>query len=156
MIFRTSAIYCEEQKADSNAIEQLSKYYLVSVYKPNEGGESGLGIKGSINYRLGEYVDVIFDKSIQMNEGTLKIINNLREGLSQSIKIIIASDTTINKCLIIEANKRAIALYYLKHKEESTFEQLINSKHRITILCLKTPICRIIFPFDFLSLSSEA
>jgi hypothetical protein len=144
----------ESQNADANVIEQLSQYYLVSIHKPNEKGETGLGFRGSINYRLDEYANVILDKSVQINEETRKIINGLRQGLSKSITIVIAIDTTINKGLIVDANKRATALYYFKHKEQATFEKLLNSKYHITVVQMKSPVFRIIYPLDFMNLCS--
>ena len=88
-----------------------------------------------------------------MNDRTQGIIDHLKNGLSHPIIIPIAVDKSINKGIIIDANKRAIALYYLKHKESSTFE-LLNSNHRITIVYMESGVCRIIYPLDFLSLCS--
>ena len=154
-VFRDIGTY-HKQNADSDVIEKLSQYYLVSLYKPSKEGAAGPGIKGSINYRLGEYVDAILKNSIRMNDRTQVIIDHLKKGLSHPINIPIAVDTSINKGIIIDANKRAIALCYLKHKESSTFEKLLNSNYRITIVYMKSGVCRIIYPLDFLSLCSES
>lgn len=153
-VFRDIGTY-HKQNADSDVIEKLSQYYLVSLYKPSKEGAAGPGIKGSINYRLGEYVDAILKNSIRMNNRIQVIIDHLKKGLSHPINIHIAVDTSINKGIIIDANKRAIAQYYLKHKASSTFEKLLNSNYRITIVYMKSGVCRIIYPLDFLSLCSE-
>jgi hypothetical protein len=98
-VFRDIGTY-HKQNADSDVIEKLSQYYLVSLYKPSKEGAAGPGIKGSINYRLGEYVDAILKNSIRMNDRIQVIIDDLKKGLSHPINIHIAVDTSINKGIV--------------------------------------------------------
>jgi hypothetical protein len=141
-----------EQRMNYDTIDQLSQYYLVSFYKPNIHGKVGIGIEGSINYRFDEYVEGLVNGSIQLIENIQQIIYDLRQGLSKAINIIIALDLSINKGIIIDANKRAIALSYLKHKEPKVFADLLKSTFPVNMVLMKSCVCRIIYPFDFLQL----
>jgi hypothetical protein len=144
-----------EQRMNNDDIDQLSQYYLVSFYKPNMYGDAGIGIEGSINYRFDEYLEVLTNGSIQVIEKIQQIIYDLRQGLSKAINIIIALDSSLNKGIIIDANKRAIALSYLKHKEPKVFADLLKSTFPVNMVFMKSSVCRIIYPLDFLQLCRE-
>jgi hypothetical protein len=142
---------CEKKiVADAKDIEQLSEHYLV-WYKPNEAGDSGWNIEGSINYLLNEYMNELTNES--MNTEVKPLIKSFSKGLEKPVEILVAYDTDLNAGLIIDGTKRAIALYYLKHKKTETFSKIIGSNnHQIQILQLNSPSCRVLFPCDFLKL----
>ena len=131
-------------------IEKLSNYYLV-WYKPNHQGISGLHIKDSENYLFNEISEGVL-KGSQTLQYVYPLIESLKE-LTHDIDIIIAYDTFINKGVIIDGTKRALALYYIKHTNKTQLTNLLAStKYSIKIIYLRSNICRVLFPLDFCKL----
>ena len=142
---------CELKRLSSiQDIEELSNYYLVH-YKPNYQGKSGLHIKDSENYLCNEYADLIL-KGLNVMPDVYSLIESLKE-LTYDIDIIIAYDTFINKGLIVDGTKRALALCSIKQTNKEQLTNLLNStKYSINIIYLKSNVCRILFPLDFCKL----
>jgi hypothetical protein len=146
---------CQSLKVRSKYdINRLLKYYLVR-YKPNEKGDMGLNIEGSLNYVFREYAKKILEESSFMQQEVQPLVQSFREnGLTNDIDIIVALDTTLNKGLIVDGTKRSLTLYYMLHKEKQLFNEVLTSAKSINIVYLKSAVCRILFPLDFCKLSS--
>jgi hypothetical protein len=137
---------CElKRMRDVKDADQISECYLV-WYKPNKDGLSGWNVNGSVNYRLGEYLELIQKPEVS------SLIESFRKGLKSDVEILVAFDTTLNLGLIVDGTKRALALHYLKDSDGDTLNRLLTSDHSIDILQLNSAYCKVLFPCDFLKL----
>ncbi len=140
---------CELKRiAKAGDIDVLSQYYLV-WYKPNEHGLGGWNVAGSQNYRLLEYGELTQKYEVS------SLIESLESGLKGEIEILVALDTTLNRGLIVDGTKRALALCHLKNNLLESFGNLLTSEYSIDILQLNSPYCKMLFPCDFLKLCAS-
>jgi hypothetical protein len=89
-VFKGIGICRSERLTTSKHIKRFLDYYLV-WYKPNNEGNRGPNIAGSVNYRFGEYVQSILNGSADnMNQVSL-VIKSLGNGLENNIDIVSSS-----------------------------------------------------------------
>ena len=125
-------------------IENVKPLYLV-WYKPNEMGETGWDKPNSVHYTVGEYSQLIATSQVQQPD-ILNLRDSLSRELSSDVTILTAYDTSLNREVIVDGCKRAVALT-LNCKSEITFS---GGKYAIVLLRLVSKWAHIIYPCDFL------
>ncbi|WXG39829.1 MAG: hypothetical protein WED07_03220 [Candidatus Freyarchaeum deiterrae] len=138
---------------NSNDLNELSKYYM--VWHTQNGVEpTNWWVSGSANWLFSEYVTGYISGSI-INRDINSIFESFKRGLTANVEILVALDETINKGIIVDGTKRAVALCRIKNEDESALDFLFNSVYQINILKFSSKYCKILFPCDFLRLSVE-
>ena len=115
-------------------------------------GEDGWDVIGSLNYQSREYVEGLFKKLSGLPHASeaFQFINSFMKGWIQPINIFTIKDTSLNKAVIVDGTKRALALFYLKRRRPKSLNRLITSGHPIYIFEWKWSHMRCIFPCDFM------
>ena len=122
-------------------------------YKPNARGEKDWNFEGCTNYSVGEYVDLVLKKQIERQDIQDLVKSLSQKGLNKNIVITVASDTILNKKLIIDGCKRTIALNLL---DEDTWKSVTNlgaSSFKIGALELTSKLTHFVYPADFMKLA---
>jgi hypothetical protein len=131
--------------------DKLLNYYLV-WYKPNDSGQNGWQVLGSINYMVKECIDEIIKFNKTPQHGIDKLIDSLSLGANTNIDIMVAHDLILDKAIIIDGTKRALALLFLKYTKPYSLEAIFKSGYSITVTTLRSRYSKAMFPCDFLKL----
>lgn len=137
-----------EDAADMSVI----KSSCLPWYKPNEQGYADWYIAGCKNYTVAEYADSI-QRGETQNEDVKELKGSLEQGLCQDIVLVRVFDTTLNKGVIVDGCKRAVALALIAQQNKDDFSKLMNSDFSITIIELRSRLAHCLYPCDFLLLS---
>ena len=108
---------CHDITLNPEHLELLDQYYLV-WYKDDNKGQNGPQFADSYNYRLSDFRNEFLSGSSNMMKmvNSNNIIDNLKNGLTESITLITIKDTTLNKALLLDGTKRFLALQYIESK----------------------------------------
>lgn len=143
---------CEIIKIDNvTDLDKLLEHYLV-WYKPNAVGQGGWQISGSMNYKAREYTDNLIDSSIMVPLSVKNIVDSISKGITSSIDIMVAEDLIIDKAIIVDGTKRALALFLLRQTDPDKLNGLLRSGNPVTIVTLRSKYSKVMFPCDFLKL----
>jgi hypothetical protein len=144
---------CHDLTINPENLELLDQYYLV-WYKDNSKGENGSQFVGSNNYRVSEFrAELLSGMPNRMRiVNSNSIIDEFKNGLTQSVSLITIRDTTLNKSLLLDGTKRLLALQYIKSKYPEIYHRLDFPKYPIKLCSMMSPVARIIYPIDFYKL----
>jgi hypothetical protein len=142
-----------------NDFERLAQYYL-TWYKPNRNNDRGYNVDGSVNFRLGEYIEAFQDNNDQRAKlpnayKVSEIIERLKHGWNSTIEIILAYDTSTNAGSIVEGISHALALYYLKLDKPELLQELLKINSDVELCQMNSNQCRDIFSYDFAKIDAK-
>jgi len=139
---------CQRLFFDSpDDIQYIGGSYLV-WYKPNQKGEANWNRAGCKNYTVAEYVNCILGGSVSRPDINT-LVSLLKGGLSQDVVLVVAFDTELDKRVIVDGCKRAVALALIARQSLGEFVKLLNSSFSITVMELKSRLAHVLYPCDF-------
>lgn len=134
-------------------IEYLESSYLV-WYKPNNRGEADWNRAGCENYTVAEYVDSILKGDV--SRGDIKnLVRSLKGGLNEDIVLALAFDTKLNKRVIVDGCKRAVALALIARQSREEFLKLLNSGFPVVMMEPRSRLAHCLYPCDFLDFCAK-
>lgn len=143
------------QIIDPEDLEKIYHHYLV-WYRPNPSSQSSPKATASNNnFQFIEYVnEFLYDPTpLPSNDKVSQYIERLKMfGWDHPIQIIVAYDTTQNIGLIVDGTNHALALDYVKQRDEERLRTLLQENDVVKHSLMKSTQCKNIFHYDFVNL----
>ena len=136
---------------DARDLNKLLECYMV-WYKPNFVGQSGWQFAGSMNYKVNEYIKNIKKSVMDIPTNIKNLVDSFSAEINANVDILLAHDLSIDKTIIVDGTKRALALLLIKDEAPEVLNKIIRSSYSINIITLNSQYSKIIFPCDFIKL----
>jgi hypothetical protein len=129
-------------------------------YRPNPSSQSSpkATAASNDNFQFIEYLnEFLYDPTpLPSNDKVSQYIERLKSiGWDHPIEIIVAYDTTQNIGLIVDGTNHALALGYLKQRDEQKLRALLQENDAVKLCLMKSTQCKNIFHYDFVNLISK-